>query len=170
MQRHGEGDVAVGNAVRLQLHQCATEPGRFDVRRRVEHGGRGSLGFLDMRHHAVASLKIMALGAPDLASGGLQGVRTPLKSDGEIGVQAIQVRQEVRPRLGRWPQERVEDDRLAVEPQEAALRLQLREGQAPVEGAAGTAAVPRNAGAVDELGKEGVPFRIEDGEGGDVRC
>ena len=63
--------------------------------------------------------------------------------------------EEVRPGLHRGGKQRVENHRLVVEPEVAALRLEFGKGEAPVEAAAGGLAGRRVARAVDELRQEG---------------
>ena len=92
----------------------------------------------------------MPLRPPDFPPGGLQPLRAPFQRNRQGGIEPVEVLQEIGlGRAGRGEQ-RVENQRLSIEPQVLALRLQFRDGQPPVHPAAGCPG-PTDSGPVDEL-------------------
>ena len=106
-----------------------------------------------MRHHRVAAREVVPLRAPDPAPGRFHGPRPPFERDRQRGIETVEIPEQVRVRLAGRRQQRIEDYRLAVQPQVRPLRFQLRQREPPVHAAA-RRAVPRHAGAVDEFGEK----------------
>ena len=103
-----------------------------------------------MRGHRVAFREVMPLRPPDFPPGGLQPLRAPFQRNRQGGIEPVELLQEIGlGRAGRGEQ-RVENQRLSIEPQVLALRLQFRDGQPPVHPAAGCPG-PTDTGPVDEL-------------------
>ena len=153
------GRLAVGHAVGLEFDERGAQPVGLDGSGRIDHRRRRALGLLHVRHHRVAAREVVALRAPDPPPGRLSGPRPPFERDRHRGIEAVEILEQVRVRLAGGRQERVEDHRLAVEPQVRPLRFQLRQREPPVH-AAPRRAVPRHARAVDEFGeKPGTPPR-----------
>ena len=140
VERHGQRGLAVAHAVRFQLDQCLAQPIRLRRRGRVDHRGGRALGLLHVRHHRVAAREVVALRATDPAPRRLHRPGPPLERDRHHRIQAVELPEQVRVGLAGRGQERVQDHRLAVEPQVPSLRLELREGEPPVHTA------PRRAG------------------------
>ena len=92
----------------------------------------------------------MPLRPPDFPPGGLQPLRAPFQRNRHGGVEPVEVLQEIGlGRAGRGEQ-RVENQRLSIDPQVLALRLQFRDGQPPVHPAAGCSG-PTDSRPVDEF-------------------
>ena len=169
VEGNGEREVAVGDAVRLQFHEGGAEARGLGLGGRVHHRVGGALGLLDVRHHGVALLEVVALGAADSAPRGFERLRPPFEGDGEPGFEAVELFEEVGPGGDGRRVERVEDHGLAVEPEVLALGFEFGEREPPVEAAGGAVAVPGESGAVHQLGEEGRCLgRGEDGERGHV--
>ena len=158
VERHRQRGLAVAHAVRLEFHERAAQPVRLDRCGRIDHRGRRALGLLHVRHHRVAAREVVALRAPDPAPRRLDRPRSPLEGDRERGIETVQVAQQVRVRLARRRQERVQDHRLAVERQMRTLRFQFRHREPPVHAAA-RRPVPRRARPVRQFGKQPGCFR-----------
>ena len=157
MERDGQGGLAVGHPVGLELDERGSQPVRLDGRGGIHHRRRRALGLLHVRHHRVAAREVVALRAPDPAPGRLDRPRPPLQRHGHRGIETVQILEQVGVRLARRRQERVEDHRLAVQPQVTALRFQFRQREPPVH-AAPRRAVPHRARAVDQLGEKAGRF------------
>ena len=106
-----------------------------------------------MRHHRVAPGEVVALRATYPAPGRFHRPRPPLERDRHHRVQAVELLEQVRPRLSGWREKRVQDHGLAVETEVPSLRLELREGEPPVH-TAPRRAVPHRARTVDQLGEK----------------
>ena len=132
VKRYGERRLPVAHPVGLQLDERRAQPVRLRRRRRIHHRGGRALGLLHVRHHRVALGEVVPLRPPDPAPGRLHRPGPPLERHGHHRVQAVELPEQVRVGLAGRGQERVEDHRLAVEPQVTALRLELREGEPPV--------------------------------------
>ena len=72
VERDGEREVAVGDAVRLEFDQGGAEARGLGLGGGVHHRVRGAFGVLDVRHHGVALLEVVALGAADAAPRGFE--------------------------------------------------------------------------------------------------
>ena len=155
VERDREREVAVGDAVRFEFHEGGAETRGLGLGGRVHHRVRGAFGLLDVRHHGVALLEVVALGAADAAPRGFERLRPPLQGDGEPGFEAVELFEEVGPGGDGGRGERVEDDGLAVEAEVAAFGFELRQREPPVEAAGGAVAVPGESGPVHQLGEEG---------------
>ena len=79
MDGNGEGEIPVGDPVRLQFDQGIAQPVGFRRRRRVHHRRRASFGFLNVGGHRVALREVMALRSPDFAPGRIEALRTPFE-------------------------------------------------------------------------------------------
>ena len=157
VERHGQRGLAVAHPVRFQLDERLAQPiglgrrGRVDHRGgRVDHRGGRALRLLHMRHHRVAPGEVVALRATDPAPRRFHRPGPPLERDRHHRVQAVELLEQVRPRLSGWREKRVQDHGLAVETEVPSLRLELREGEPPVH-TAPRRAVPHRARTVDLL-------------------
>ena len=153
VERHGERGLAVAHAVGFELDQRLAQPIGLGRRGRVDHRGGRALGLLHMRHHRVAPGEVVPLRTTDPAPGRLHRPGPPLERHRHHRVQAVELPEQVRVGLAGRRQERVQDHRLAVEPQVTALRLELREGESPVH-TAPRRSVPHRARTVDQLGEK----------------
>ena len=161
----GQRKVAVGDAVRFEFNECGAEAGGLGLGGRVHHRVRGAFGVLNVRHHGVPLLEVVALRAADPAPRRFERLRPPFEGDGEAGFEAVEFFQEVGFGGDRGRVEGIEDDGLAVEPEVLAFGFEFREGEPPVEAAGRAVSVPGESGPVHQFGEEGGGLGSgEDGE------
>ncbi len=153
VQRHGQRRLAVGHAVGFEFDQSAAQPVGLGGRCGIDHRRRRALGVLRVRHHRVAAREVVALRASDPAPRRFHRPRPPFERDGRHRVQAVKLAEEIRVRLAGRRQQRVQDHRLAVEPQVRPLGFEFRQREPPVHAAA-RRAVPTHAGPVDQFGEQ----------------
>ena len=96
----------------------------------------------------------MALRPANLAPGRIKAPRSPFQGHGHGGIEPVQIVQKVGLRSAGGREQRVQNDRLAVQPQMPPLGLQLAAGQPPVHAAAG-GTLPAAAGAAGSAGSAG---------------
>ena len=169
MQRQRKRQVAVADAVRFEFDERPSEPFGFGRRGRVLHRGARPLRLLHVRRHGIALREVMLLRGPDLPPGGVGGPRPPLQSDGQAGVQPVQIPEKIRLAPARRREQRIEDQGLSVQAQEPPFGFQFGNGQPPVHAAPGRP-VPGRAGAVHEVRKNPAGFGGgENVDGGEIR-
>ena len=153
VQGDTERHFTIGDPVGFELHQRFPEPLGFDVGGRVHHCRIRSLLLLHVSRQGVALGEIVPAGRSNSLPSLVRFERPPFQGGRQSGVQAVEIVEQIGRGFAGRGQQGVENDRLAIQAQVAAFRLQLGKGQTPIQPASG-GPVPGDAGTVDQLAQQ----------------